>query len=98
MTRTAPSGIPSSMRLPEDQVNALEELTAMIADFGPTPCAGDTRFISDDIDVQTEAAEVCRDCYALAECGAYITAFPREIGVYGGMTERTRPHHHRGGE
>lgn len=47
---------------------------------------------SDEDDEQRVAAAACRSmpCPALAACRAYGLAWPRELGAYGGMTERER--------
>lgn len=45
---------------------------------------------SGDPEDQDQAATRCVGCPAVRECDAYGLAYPREVGVYGGRTERDR--------
>ncbi|MBO0900855.1 WhiB family transcriptional regulator [Cellulomonas sp. zg-ZUI22] len=48
----------------------------------------DPRFTSHKATEQAAAARTCRRCRALTPCRAYGEANPRDVGVYGGLTER----------
>ena len=45
---------------------------------------------AEDAEAQQFAAQLCGDCPAIASCGDYGRAFPKEFGVYGGMTDHER--------
>ena len=47
-------------------------------------------FVSDDLDDQVRAAAECLTCSALTACRAYGLEWPKECGVYGGLTEAQR--------
>lgn len=57
-----------------------------------TPCRvqPDAGWTSDDVDEQADAATLCGPCPAIDGCRLYGTAYPKEAGVYGGLTERDR--------
>lgn len=80
----------SARAVPAAQGHALHTLTAMIEAHGPTPCAGQLAWISEDESAQTRAVLACRGCYALEECRAYGLAFRHESGVFGALTEAQR--------
>lgn len=61
----------------------------------PVPCragglAVTSAWVAEDDAEQRLAAAACRPCPVLGECREYGLAWPREAGVYGGMTERQR--------
>lgn len=60
----------------------------------PIPCrmggpAARSRFTGTDAE-QTEAARSCARCPAVGACKPYGLAHPKELGVYGGLTETER--------
>ncbi|EYR61997.1 MULTISPECIES: WhiB family transcriptional regulator [Actinomycetes] len=67
-----------------------------LADTGyPSPCRAvpipeRAVWTSDTPADQQLAARLCQTCPALAACGEYGTAYPKEAGVYGGLTETDR--------
>lgn len=56
----------------------------------PTPCYDDDRFLSDSDTIQTLAALRCAGCPLLDRCRTYGLAWPEELGVYGGLTQKER--------
>jgi hypothetical protein len=75
---------------------ALVDYLQHLEDNGHTPVCwqADPRtqaaWTSDDHTEQATAARACQDCPALTACREYGRTFPRERGVYGGVTERDR--------
>lgn len=68
----------------------LIDVLALLARAGiPAPCVvlPGAGWTADTIGEQREAARMCADCAAVAECGAYAYANPDELGVYGGRTQ-----------
>ncbi|WP_312347347.1 WhiB family transcriptional regulator [Actinomyces sp.] len=57
----------------------------------PPPCHDDPRHTSEDPTTQIRAAQACVPCPIRTACRAYGLAWPRETGVYGGLTEPARP-------
>ena len=47
-------------------------------------------YISDDVEDQRRAGQLCTGCSALADCAAFITRHPREAGCFAGQTEADR--------
>lgn len=72
------------VRLKGEQQHAHHRLTR--AAQAGTPCAGDPRFIDHRPTVQAEAASACAPCRIRETCLAYGLAYPKERGVYGGLT------------
>lgn len=56
----------------------------------PTPCYDDDRFLSDTDPLQALAAPRCAECPILDQCRTYGLAWPEELGVYGGLTQKAR--------
>ncbi|MCI1788617.1 MAG: WhiB family transcriptional regulator [Actinomyces sp.] len=80
----------SGVDISEAQDVALEILAQAIRRAGTTPCADDDRWISDSPAVQALAARRCQGCPVFDQCDAYAQQFPRESGVYAGLTEADR--------
>lgn len=68
----------------------LDALNSAIAEAGGVPCAGDDLAISEGEADQHEAAHWCAQCPVMHQCRSYGVAWPREQGVYGGLTARER--------
>lgn len=69
----------------------LRQLQAAVsrADWA-TPCNSSALWISDDPADQEYAAGHCTQCPVITECRNYGLAYPREEGVYGGLTQSQR--------
>lgn len=72
------------------QKQALFELQQKIIQAGSAPCIGSKLWISDDSADQEFAAGHCQRCPVISACRDYGLAYPREQGVYGGLTEFER--------
>ena len=65
-------------------VAAHEPLTAALQHLDqPTPCAGSTRWIDDDVTIRAEAAEECSGCSIISQCAA--AGALEQFGVWGGI-------------
>ena len=81
--------------LGEAQQQDLDVLNRAIARAGAVPCSGDDLAISDQEADQREATHLCHQCPILTQCRAYGRVWPKERGIYGGMTEADRAGKHR---
>lgn len=70
----------------------LDLLDAHAAAGRAVPCRvqPDAGWTSDRPDEQAYGARLCERCPALDQCRAYGLAFPKEAGVYGGLTDLER--------
>ena len=68
----------------------LDALNLAIKAAGGVPCAGDDLMISGSEEDQAEGAHWCARCPVLDTCRAYGLTWPREEGVFGGMTQPQR--------
>lgn len=84
---TAPRLFPPHSRL-QRPTAAWAELITAITD--PTPCLDQPWWTSEDPDFQALAAAACLDCPVLALCRDYGLEHHKELGVYGGLTEKDR--------
>ncbi|GII99705.1 transcription factor WhiB [Sediminihabitans luteus] len=85
----------SSRRRDSDLAALVEHLDALEGAGRRVPCrAGSVTstaiWTSDDPVEQEVAAQRCAGCPALASCGAFGLAHPRELGVWGGRTAHAR--------
>lgn len=81
--------------LARDRRVLLAVLLAARAERLPVPCqdvgpADGALWTSEDQGDQRLAARLCEPCAGREACEAYGRAWPKEAGVYGGMTERDR--------
>lgn len=74
----------------EAQQLDFQALNLAISQAGGVPCAGDDLAISEDEGDQLEAAHWCTRCPALDLCRAYGDAWPKEEGIYGGISRGQR--------
>lgn len=58
----------------------------------PVPCCADPRAYSDNRAEQAAVARRCVSCPVIGQCRTYGLAYPRERGVYGGLTFSERQH------
>ncbi len=80
--------------VPESLAPDFASLTALLDTYGHAaiPCRTSNhpeRWTGDDRE-QAKAATECRACPARDQCLAYGLRNPRELGTYGGLTERER--------
>ena len=82
-----------------DRARDRGRLLATLADLAesgrPIPCrtvspAKLALFVSDEPMDQEFAARLCVGCAGLNRCRTYGLAYPKETGVYGGLTEAER--------
>ena len=72
-------------------LRAWDALQQALADADArTPCAGDDRWVSDDLDELVEAADGCLDCPAMVVCHAYAELAGEEWGCWGGVVRDRR--------
>lgn len=81
--------------VPEALAPDFASLSALLDtyDYAAIPCrASDTPedWSSDDAGDQATAAKACPPCPAIDQCRAYGLAHRKEVGVYGGLTEKER--------
>lgn len=83
--------------MPRDLAHAWVNLVSLVDDYAerqPIPCRiGDPpidAWTSTTATDQAIAAAACRRCPALIQCRRYGLENPREVGVYGGLTEKER--------
>lgn len=70
----------------------LDVLDAHAAAGRTIPCREhrDAGWTSDDPAEQAATAGLCEPCPAIDGCRLYGTAYPKEAGIYGGLTEHDR--------
>lgn len=93
MLRTGmePVTVPAGAPLRATQRAALFTLQQAIYSLDrAVPCVNDTRWISDAETDQQTAARRCQCCPVADLCREYGLAYPKEAGVFGGLTERQR--------
>ncbi|NYI41244.1 WhiB family transcriptional regulator [Demequina lutea] len=84
--------MPEALRHSWRNLSALIEATA---ERQVVPCFNGTDvprmwWTSDDQRQRAEAATACAICPVLTQCSQYGIDNPKEVGVYGGMSERQR--------
>lgn len=84
--------------VPENLAHDWRGITALIeatAERQVVPCRNGRTvpiefWTSNDTQEQKAAATACGQCPVLAQCTAYGVTHPKEVGIYGGLTERQR--------
>lgn len=74
----------------EAQQLDFQALNLAILQAGEVPCAGDDLMISDREEDQAEGAHWCARCPILDQCRTYGLGWPKEEGVFGGVTRGQR--------
>lgn len=78
-----------------DRSRLLATLTDLAESGRPIPCrtvspAKVALFVSDEPMYQEFAARLCVGCAGVNRCRTYGLTYPKETGVYGGLTEAER--------